>query len=407
MPATLRRIPRPPVTDVAIAAVFVVIGQAVTWGRLEAETTWTGSRPTNAVLNLLLMSAIAWRRRAPLAAVSFAVAVYFLPMAVVPHDMTFIAGGVPLIVLTASAGYHCHHRRALLAAAIGLAGLAAASLSTPEINSWDAFAYNTGFMLIPWLGARGLRKREHRVSELATELATERAAKDAARREAAAAERAHIARELHDIVAHSVSMMVIQIGAARMQLQLGASGAQTPLLDAEAAGRQTLDDLRRLLGVLRADEHLDVGRPTGPTPPQPGLSGLGALVAPIQDTGLGVEVEVRGDRVALPTALDLTAYRIVQEALTNTLKHSGATRATVRLTYGATTLGIEVTDDGVPRPADGGAGHGLVGIGERAALFGGTVSAGRADDGGWCVRAELSFPVPPEPIRPAPALPAS
>jgi signal transduction histidine kinase len=402
----LRRIPRPPVTDVAIAAVFIVIGQAVTWGRLEQQTTWIGSRLSNAILNLLFMTTLAWRRRAPIAALSAAVAVYLLPTLVVPHDLTFVAGFVPLVLLTASAGYYCPRRRALLAAAIGMAGLIAATLSSPDLQSWDSLVYNSGFLLVPWLGARGMREREDRAAALATELVTEQATRGVARREAAEAERAHIARELHDIVAHSVSMMVIQIGAARMQLQLGTTDAEAPLLDAEDAGRQTLDDLRRLLGVLRPDADLVVDAGSSPAPPQPGLSALDSLVGPVREAGLDVEVEVEGEPVALPAALDLTAYRIVQEALTNTLKHSGATRATVRLVYGPRTLGIEVTDDGIVGPAGEGTGHGLVGIGERVSLFGGTVSAGRAADGGWHVRTELPLPAPPAEDRRAAALPS-
>jgi signal transduction histidine kinase len=402
----LRRIPRPPPTDVAIAAAFVALGQAVTWGRLEAQTTWIGSRLGNALLNLVFMTTLAWRRRAPIAALSVAVGVYLLPTLVWPHDLPFLGGFAPLVLLTASAGYYCPRRRALLAGAIGMAGLIAGTLSSPDLQSWDSLFYNSGFLLVPWLGARGLREREDRAAELATELVTERANKDAVRREAAAEERAHIARELHDIVAHSVSMMVIQIGAARMQLQLGAADAEAPLLDAEEAGRQTLDDLRRLLGVLRGGEDLAGRAGSGPAPPQPGLSELEVLVGPVRDAGIDVEVEVEGVPVALPAALDLTAYRIVQECLTNTLKHSGASRVAVRLTYTSAVLRIEVTDDGVAG-LSGDTGHGLIGIGERVSLFGGTVSAGRAEEGGWRVRTELPLPVPPTSNRHPAALPTA
>lgn len=389
---------RPPPTDLLIAAAFVLVGQLVTWGRLEAPEGFVGPRPTNAILNALFMAALAWRRRAPLAAVCWAVGVYFLPHAVVPHDITFAAGGVPLIFLTASAGYYCPRRRALFAAAVGLAGLLTVSLTTPYLRSLDAVAWNTMFMLVPWLGARGLREREDRAATLAAALATERASKDAALRDAATAERAHIARELHDIVAHSVSMMVIQIGAARMRLQSGAAAAKTPLLDAENVGRQTLEDLRRLLGVLRAEEATDDvvsdGSASGPQPPQPGLSQLDAMVAPIRAAGLDIKMEVVGDPVVLPPALDLTTYRIVQEALTNTLKHSGATQATVRMSYTRSALLIDIVDDGNAAPAGEDGGHGLVGISERVSLFGGAVTAGPAENGGWRVHAELPLPDP-------------
>jgi signal transduction histidine kinase len=388
--------------DVAIAAVFVLAGQVTTWWRLDDAAAFAGPRPLNAVVSLLLMSALAWRRRAPLVALCWAVAVYCLPHLVVPLDTTFLTGFIPLIILTASAGYAASRPRAIVAAAVAMVGLVAVTVSSDILRSWDALAFNSMFLLVPWIGARALKGREDRAGGFATELETERASKDVALRAAAAAERSHIARELHDIVAHNVSMMVIQIGAARMQLQIGLAGAEgagASLLDAEEAGRQTLDDLRRLLGVLRADEAADAadaaeaaGAPISPEPPQPGLAQLKALVAPIRATGLQVEVDVAGDPVALPTALDLTVYRIVQEALTNTLKHSGATSADVRLTYKSSTLLIDVVDDGTPRPAGDRTGHGLVGIGERAALFGGTVTAGAAEGGGWRVQAELPLP---------------
>jgi signal transduction histidine kinase len=373
---------RPPVTDVVIAVVFVVVGQVVTWGLFEDPRSFEGPRALNAVLSLLLMAALAWRRRAPLAAVTWAVAVYFLTQPLVPHDVPLLTGFLPLVVLTASAGYGCSRRRAFLAAGIAVLGLTAVTLSTPWLRSADYFAYNLVYLLAPWLAARGLREREDRAAALSAALVGERAAKDAAVREVAAAERGRIARELHDIVAHSVSVMVVQIGAARMQVQSGAAGAEAPLLAAEDVGRQALADLRRLLGVLRADDG------EAPQAPQPGLSALDALVAQTRATGLDVDVEVDGDPVELPAGLDLTAYRIVQEALTNTLKHSGAASASVRLRFEPSSLLVEVVDDGTATPADDATGHGLVGIRERVAMFGGTVTTGRIP-GGWRVRAEL------------------
>jgi signal transduction histidine kinase len=389
---------RPPATDVAIAVVFAVVGQVVTWGQLEDAQTFEGPRALNAVLNLLLMAALAWRRRAPLVALSWAVAVYFLSHPLVPHDLSLLVAFVPLIVLTASAGYSCPRRRAFLAAGIAVLGLTVVTLSTPWLRYADHFAYNLVFLLAPWLAARGLREREDRAAALSAALAGERAAKDAAVREVAAAERVRIARELHDIVAHSVSVMVVQIGAARMQVQSGAPGAEAPLLAAEDVGRQALADLRRLLGVLRADEATGAG----PQAPQPGLSALDTLVGQTRATGLHVDVRVDGDPVVLPPGLDLTAYRIVQEALTNTLKHSGADRATVRLGYGTSSLLVDVVDDGTATPADDATGHGLVGIRERVATFGGTVSTGHLPGGGWRVRAELPLVAPDRCVATAP-----
>jgi len=326
--------------------------------------------------------------------VVWAVTVYFLTQAVVLHDMTFLAAGVPLIALTASAGYHGSRPRALAAAALALVALVIVTLTTPGLDSVEALAWNTMFLLVPWLMARGLREREDGAASLSATLVTERATQDAALRRAAAEERARIARDLHDVVAHSVSVMVIQMGAARMQLRAGAASAEAPLLEAENVGRQALEDLRRLLNVLRADDPAENGPGSGPQSPQPGLSQLDGVLALVRTAGLSVDMEVVGQPLAVPPALDLTAYRIVQEALTNTLRHGEATQARVRLTYKPTALEIDVVDDGTATPARDGAGHGLAGISERVTLFGGAATAGPVVEGGWRVHAELPLPGP-------------
>lgn len=368
--------------------VLVVIGQLVTWLRPGLPEAYAGPRLLNAVFSLLLMAAFAWRRWAPLGVVIWAVAVYFVTQAVLLHDMTFLAGGVPLIALTASAGYHGTRSQAQAAAALGLMALVIVTLTTPYLRSIEDLAWNTMFLMVPWLMARGLRQREDRAATLSAALVTERATTEAALQKAAAQERARIARDLHDIVAHSVSVMVIQVGAARMQLRAGASAAEAPLLEAEEVGRQALEDLRRLLDVLRADEPAH----DGPEPPQPGLSQLDRILERTRTAGLRVDVEVVGEPVTLPAALDLTAYRIVQEALTNTLRHGEATEATICFTYMPTALEIDIVDDGAAAAGRDGPGHGLTGISERVTLFGGTAMAGPVRDGGWQVHAALPLP---------------
>ena len=398
---------RPPPVDIAVAGVFVLVGQMVTWGQFDEPSAFSGPRWANAVLSLLLMGALAWRRRAPLAAMSWAVAIFFLPQAIVPHDMTFLAGAVPLIVLTASAGYHCSRRHAVMAAVISLMGLVAITLGHPWLRAPDYVAYNVVFLLAPWLAARGLREREDRASALNDTLASERAGRDAALWEVVASERARIARELHDIVAHSVSVMVIQIGAARTQLPPGTVASEASLLAAEDVGRQALADLRRLLGVMRSDDAAGDAPPTGPLPPQPGLSQLDSLVAHTSAAGVSVEVQLEGALSALPAGVDLTAYRIVQEALTNTLKHSGATTVTIRVTRTASSLVLDIADDGTRTAPSDGSGHGIIGINERVSLFGGTAQAGPAPGGGWQVHAELPIPDPSPQHNHAVASPAS
>ena len=227
---------------------------------------------------------------------------------------------------------------------------------------------------------------------------------------AVAAERSRIARELHDVVAHSVSVMVVQAGAARRTLAASPGQAATALGQIESTGRQALVELRRLLGLLRDDD----GQATDAVlAPQPSLANLESLAAAAREAGLPVEVTVEGEPRPLPAGVDLSAYRIVQEALTNSLKHAGPARARVRVCYGREALEVQVTDDGLggrsaarageglvvvtvgpdgelqlPGRRDGG-GHGLIGMRERVALFGGALEAGADPGGGYRVAARL------------------
>jgi signal transduction histidine kinase len=196
---------------------------------------------------------------------------------------------------------------------------------------------------------------------------------------AAAEERARIARELHDIVAHSMSVMVLQVGAVRHRLPEGDD--KHALTDVERTGRGALHEMRRLLGALRRED--------AEFAPQPGLDALPALVEGVGRAGLPVDLKVEGAPVPLPAGLDLSAYRIVQEGLTNALKHARASHAEVHLSYEPDVLRIEVRDDG--HGEGNGAGHGLVGVRERVKIYGGEMHAGRVDGGGF----ELStrFPI--------------
>jgi signal transduction histidine kinase len=198
-------------------------------------------------------------------------------------------------------------------------------------------------------------------------------------------ERARIARELHDVVAHSVSVMVVQSQAAQRVLEDDLDATRDVLRSIETTGRQALTELRRLLGLLREFD----GGPA--LEPQPSLQYLDELLAQIRDAGLAVDLKVEGTPTALPQGVDLSAYRIVQEGLTNTLKHAGADTVSVLVRYAPTELQIEISDDGRsdPQPGANGDGHGLVGMRERLALYGGELRAGRGDNGGYVVRARL------------------
>ena len=203
--------------------------------------------------------------------------------------------------------------------------------------------------------------------------------RDLVAREAVVDERARIARELHDAVAHNVSMIVIQAGAERRVLD-GQSGSTYEVLQTiEHIGRGALTEMRRLVGMLRSDS-------ADPLAPQPGLADLSTLVRQISDAGLPVALRIDGERRALPVGIELSAYRIVQEALTNALKHAGEAHASVRVRYGPDSLELEIVDDGAGSPAlAGSGGHGLVGMRERVALYGGRLDAGRRPSGGFVV----------------------
>jgi signal transduction histidine kinase len=211
--------------------------------------------------------------------------------------------------------------------------------------------------------------------------------------QAAERERSRIARELHDVVAHSISMIVIQAAAERRVLTAGQESTGAVLEAIEHTGRQAMAELRRMLGVLRRDD-----RPLSLSP-QPSLSQLPDLVTQLAETNLLVEVFTEGELSRLPPGLDLSAYRIIQESLTNVLKHASATRADVRVRCRAQAVEIEVHDNGRGEPGDRGDAHaesarggfGLIGMRERAAVYGGHVQAGRADAGGYLVRAVLPF----------------
>jgi signal transduction histidine kinase len=207
--------------------------------------------------------------------------------------------------------------------------------------------------------------------------------RDLAAREAVVDERARIARELHDVIAHNVSMIVVQAGAERRMLGRPDATTHDVLQTIEQIGRSALTEMRRLVGMLRSDGD-------DPLTPQPGLGDLPRLVTQVREAGLPVELSIEGEPRELPVGIGLSAYRIIQEALTNALKHAGEAHATVHVRYGVDSLELEVVDDGAgsqgeARPG----GHGLVGMRERVALYGGQLDTSRGANGGFSVRALL------------------
>ena len=382
--------------DVILAAAVTALGLLVTFVRIGDGTIYHGPRLPNAILSVLVTGTLAWRRTRPLLAVTWIFAVYAASFVVVRHDLQMVAGFVVVIVLVASAGYHASRREALACLAVGLAIPAVLIPLEPQLGGWSGAVFDAAFVALPWLAARALRNREDRAAALGTQLALAQARQ----REILHEERARIARELHDIVAHSVSVILLQVGAARMRAP-GQPGLAEPLHAAEASGRQALAELRRLLGVLNDVSAERPGRDhaadeRAPEAPQPSIATLDRLASTVRTAGLDVDLAITGAVRPLPPGLELSVYRIVQEALTNVLRHARASRAEVRVGYGPDTVTIDVVDDGTARTASGvPAGHGLVGMRQRARVFGGTTTAGPAPGGGWQVRAEL----PAEPQR--------
>jgi signal transduction histidine kinase len=262
-------------------------------------------------------------------------------------------------------------------------GCAAVIVHNDPSNDAGTLASTTVLFVISWLVGYALRERSQR-----TEAAEQRAAlaerdREMTARVAVAEERARIARELHDVVAHAVSVMVLQVGAVRHRMAPNDNEHREALENVEEAGRKALGEMRRLLGAMRHDDEEPEFLPTH------GLDHLQSLFDDVRGAGLDVRLHVHGDTVPLPPGIDLSAYRIVQEALTNTLKHAEADQAVVQVTYGGDDVEIVVSDDGRGPSGTDGRGHGLVGVSERVRLYGGDMSAGASTTGGFVLRARL------------------
>ena len=356
--------------DVAIAATVAVIAQLETWlGGYEPQTA-------QAACALAMTVPLAWRRAAPLVVLALVIA----PLGVMELVGNEADAGYILLALIAafvSVGSIPDRRRAIAGLALGLALLTGVFLLEAESTFVGDLVFVGGILGSAWVLAAVLRERSDRADRLVVE-------RDERAREAVVEERARIARELHDVIAHAVSVIAVQSGSLRRRLRHERPDEAEELRAIEETARQALGDMRRMLGLLRTDE--DGLALT----PQPGLDQVDRLVEQVRETGLAVEVAVEGERRPLPPGVDLAAYRIVQESLTNVLKHAGPARARVALRYDDRELALEITDDGrgPSSPVNGG-GHGLVGMRERVALYGGSLEAAPAPDGGFQVRARL------------------
>jgi len=370
--------------DVLVVA-MVVIGIVEAWVLDEVH----GSPLGLSVFAVLAGGALLARRRFPVAGPAAAVLVIGLQAVIWNHSVGY-SFATFLVALIAAALFGM-----IGANWRGFGGFVLVALVI-ELVVWLDPEGDPGdlFFVVPlagfaWLVGFAFHERTRRTTELEERAERLERERETEARAAVAEERARIAREMHDVVAHSLSVMVVQAEAAEAMIDTDPQRARRPLSAVQQTGRSALGELRRMLGVLRemAEE--------GPAlAPQPGLAGLDALVEQVREAGLPVTLRVEGEPRPLPPGIDLSAYRIVQEGLTNALKHAGPARAEVVLSYGDDELALRVSDDGRGHDPDtDGAGHGLVGMRERVALYGGTLDAGPAPGGGYALAARLPLEV--------------
>jgi signal transduction histidine kinase len=333
-------------------------------------------RLADVAAGIVVGAAAARRVRAPLVllAVILAISVASLALPAI-RDPSIEAFALFVLLAVYNAAAHTRGRNTLLAAAMTFGLFITDMLADSNGIYAEGVVFYALLFGAPW--AAGWAVRRWRLSERQVEQEKARTAA------AIADERARIARELHDVVAHSISVMVVQARGGRRVLASEPADARDAFAIIESTGHQALEEMRRLLGMLRkSDEELALA-------PQPSLKEFGTLVDHVRAAGLPVEVTIEGEARDLPPGVDLSAYRIVQEALTNALRHAGPARARVLIRYGQDDLVLEVADDGVGSGDASGAGYGLVGMRERVSVYGGELQAGRRPEGGYALRVRL------------------
>ncbi len=343
----------------------------------------TGPFWTNYPLGLVITGAVAFRRRYPVWAVSAQLIAAVVSTAA-NGDLTenpfspFLA----LIIVMYAVGSYAPRRWSNLGVAIGVVGMFLINVISPGENDVGSYAGSVMLaVILPWAAGRAAKEWAQRAMELERVNTALKAEQEQRALLAVADERSRIARELHDVVAHSISVMVVQAEGAKRMMERDPGRAQGALDQIESTGRAALVEMRRLLGVLRRDDE-DAGRT-----PQPTARGIDVLVNRAQEAGLDVHVAIEGERRTLPAGVDVSVFRIIQEALTNSLKHAGPTRADVVLSYEPDAVEVEIVDAGMvngfaPPTADPeNPQHGLLGMNERVSLYGGQIVTGPCEDG--------------------------
>jgi signal transduction histidine kinase len=371
-----------------IVAVGLGVAAAADAGLLQP-----GDHPAAAaLLSFVLCLPLGWRRRFPIAAPALPFVVGVAQNLVVGSIEGSAVAIFVVIIAAYSPGAYADGRRAVAGLGLCLLGMSCVRATFPGPLRAGEIVWTCAVVTAAWLAGRAVRTRTRMTEELHEAALHAEDAREAGTREAVAEERRRIAREMHDIVAHSVSVMVVQAGGARRILDRDVRRAVEAAGRIEDTGRAALLEMRRLLGILSA------GEDGAHHAPQPTLDALEALVAGARTAGLPVALRIEGERGALPPGVDLAAYRVIQEAITNALKHAGAAPTDVCVRYGADDVELEVADRGPghrlarrrgeAQPLAGG-GHGLVGVRERVRVFGGELSTGPRPGGGFAVWARI------------------
>jgi len=363
--------------DLLIAALALAAMLELIVGRESAQTTLWFGLPALAILVLPIFARRRFPFGGPVGYFVLAAAVSLIDWQLVPSLEAFFVVGLAVAFLLGNLRNPWQAAAGLIVAVSSLVFIV---YEVPDHSTSELVFIPLDFV-VAWVAGFALRERSEQAEAAETRATIAERERDAAARVAVAEERARIARELHDTVAHAVSVMVLQVGAVRHKLP--DSEDRDALTGVERAGRTALTEMRRLLAAMRDDgDEAELG-------PQPGLDSLDSLREEIGRAGLPVELHVDGQPFPLPRGIDLSAYRIVQEGLTNALKHSRATKADVIVRYRPDEVQLEVRDNGVGSSTTDGLGHGLVGIRERVKIFGGDMTAGTANGGGFVLNTRL------------------
>ena len=366
------------IVSLTIAAILQLIVNRNSPGA-PTVTLWF-SVPAMAVLVLPLLAYRRYPFAAPASYWLLAVAITFVDGTLIPYvDSLSVVGLAAAFLL----GNLRDGRQAWVGLAIVIGAMLVVIHYIPGQQSASLYIFITLRYVAAWIAGYALRERSEQAEAAEVRAAQAEREREAAARVAVAEERARIARELHDVVAHAVSVMVLQVGAVRHKLPDAMAEDREALRRVERAGRTALAEMRRLLAAMRTDGD------EAELVPQPGLDGLNALLVEVGRAGLPVELHLEGQPYPLPRGLDLSAYRIVQEGLTNALKHAHASDADVIVRYFPDEVEIEVRDNGNGLVTSDGLGHGLVGIRERVKIYGGEMSARAEPEGGFVLSTRL------------------